>query len=132
MKTNIKWLWLCGLVALTLSAVAQTNTVPGSTPASLPTDAIGYWTLAIAGLTPLIVTGIRWFTPKVPTLVLPLLTPLIGIGLGLLVNWLAQAKLGWVDMAQAGALAVFVREVVNQAVTKRLTAATPDASKPTE
>jgi len=116
-------------MAVTLTAFTQTNGVPAAGGvAPLPTSAAGYWTLAIAGITPLIVTGIWALVPKIPTVVLPLITPAIGIGLGLLLNRLTTANLGWVDMAQAGGLAVFVREVFNQAVTKRLT--TPEKPTP--
>lgn len=126
MKINYKWLWLIALGAIvyTFSALAQTNapTVPdATTPAPLPTTLLNYWELAIAGLTPLIVTGIWKLVPKIPSAVIPLTTPVIGILLGLLMNWLGKANLSWVDMGTAGALAVFVREAVNQAITKRLT-----------
>lgn len=136
MKINYKWLWLFafGAIIYTFSALAQTNppvVLDPTTPAPLPNSVSTYWELAIAGISPLIVTGVWKVVPKIPVVVLPLLTPLIGIGLGLLVNKLSSAQLGWVDMAQAGALAVFVREVVNKAATKGLSAAAaPPAAKP--
>ena len=128
MKITTKWLWFCGLLALTFTAFAQTNGVPAAGGVALPTSAAGYWTLAIAGITPLIVTGIWKLVPKIPTLVLPLITPFIGIGLGLALNRLTAANLAWMDMAQAGGLAVFIREVFNQAITKRMAV---DPAKPT-
>ena len=106
------------LVAFAGSLLAQT-TPPA--PAELPKTLSEFWILAIAAVTPLVVGGVYKIVPKIPKLVLPCLTPVIGIVLGLLINWLAKHNLGWVDMAQAGALAVFVREVFNQAVTKQLT-----------
>lgn len=129
MKITNKWWWLCGVFLLTTIAVmAQTNdtTLPGG-PAPLPTNVSGYWELAIAGITPMLVTGLRWVAPKIPTMVLPLVTPFVGIGLGFAMNALGNAHLGWVDMAKAGALAVFVREAVNQVITKRIAA---DAAVP--
>lgn len=111
-----------------LAVLAQTNTVP-TLPADLPKTVSQYWDLAISIVTPLIVTGVWKFIPKVPKWVLPTITPLIGIGLGLLVNKLANANLGWVDMAKAGALAVFIREVINQAITKHM-AAPPTPTTP--
>ena len=63
--------------------------------------------------------------PKLPKLVLPSITPLVGIGVGLALNKFAGADLGWYDMGKAGALAVFVREVINQAITKRLASEVP-------
>ena len=120
-------LWLFGLLLLPLAVFAQmvTNAVPEA-PGELPKNLGQYWDFAIAAVTPLCVTGIYRLVPMLPKWVLPTLTPFIGIGLGLLLNWLTTANLGWVDMARAGALAVFIREVTNQAVTKRL--ATPDSA----
>jgi hypothetical protein len=101
--------------AFTFMAIAQTvtNAPPGAEP--LPKSMFEFWTLGIAAVTPLIVAGIRKFIPKVPKLLLPVSTPFVGIGLGLLVNWVANQHLTWVGMAQAGALAVFIRETINQA-----------------
>lgn len=48
------------------------------------------------------------------------MTPFLGIVLGLLLKWAGTVELSWIDMAQAGAMAVAVREIFNQAVTKRL------------
>lgn len=124
MTTRNRWLWFFGLMLVPLAVLAQTNTIP-TLPADLPKSVGQYWDLGIAILTPLIVTGVYKLVPKVPKWVLPSITPLIGIGLGLLVNWLTTANLGWVDMAKAGALAVFIREVINQAITKQMTTPAP-------
>lgn len=110
-------------MALTVAAFAQTNMVPVTAP--LPQTVSQYWDLIIAAVTPLIVTGVWKLMPKIPKWVLPVSTPVIGILLGLAMNKLASANLGWVDMAKAGALAVFVREVINQAVTQQLQPPTP-------
>jgi len=109
------------LFATSLSALAQTT---GTLP-PLPKTASEYWVLAIAGLTPLIVNGIKKLVPKLPVWLLPLSTPFLGVGLGYGMNALTSANLGWVDMAQAGALAVFVREVWNQTVTKAMATTPP-------
>lgn len=110
------------LIAFAGTVVAQvTNGVPeGGVVAPLPQSMGEFWTLGIAALTPLIVGGIYKLMPKLPKLVLPISTPLIGILLGLAVNAMGKAELGWIDMAQAGALAVFIREVWTNAVTKQL------------
>ena len=115
-------------MVLTVAAFAQTNVVP--VPAPLPQTVSQYWDLIIAAVTPLIVTGVWKLVPKIPKWVLPVSTPVIGIALGLAMNKLASANLGWVDMAKAGALAVFVREVINQAVTQQLQPPTPAPSIP--
>jgi len=74
-------------------------------------------------VTPMIVYAVQWIIPNVPSQLLPMLTPLIGVLLGFLINWLGSKNLSWVDMAQAGALAVFVREAFNQNITKPIAAA---------
>lgn len=125
MKINYKWLWLIAFAAIayTFSALAQTNPPAGdgtTPPAPLPNSVATYWELAIAGITPLLITGIWKLVPKIPVVMLPLLTPVVGIGLGLLMNKLGSANLSWVDMAQAGGLAVLIREAVHTAVTRGL------------
>jgi len=106
------------------SLLAQTNAVPGG---ALPQTTGQFWDLIIAAVTPVIVFGVSKVIPALPRAFLPAITPVLGILLGLLVNKLAGANLSWIDMAKAGALAVFVREVVNQTITKRL--AESDATK---
>jgi hypothetical protein len=106
------------LCAMALAAVAQTNTPPALDP--LPGDVGSFWKYGVAVVTPLIVTFVHWVAPKLPKVFLPSMTPLVGLGLGYAVNALGAANLGWVDMAEAGALAVFIREVVNQSITKRM------------
>jgi hypothetical protein len=106
------------LCAMAIAAVAQTNTPPALDP--LPGDVGSFWKYGVAVVTPLIVTFVHWVAPKLPKVFLPSMTPLVGLVLGYAVNALGAANLGWVDMAEAGALAVFIREVVNQAITKRM------------
>lgn len=122
------------LFAFTATLVAQTVTnalalpVEGLEP--LPKTMSDFWTLGIAAVTPLLVTGIYKLVPKIPKLLLPVLTPFIGIGLGLLMNWLAGQNFAWFDLAKAGALAVFIREVINQAAKAALTPSTPKSEPP--
>jgi hypothetical protein len=121
MKKNTMFLLMLLSVSVTaLFAQTNTTTLPG-----VPTDLVGYWDLVIAAVSPLIVTGVAKLVPHVPKLVLPSITPLVGIGVGLALNKLAGANLSWYDMGKAGALAVFVREVINQAITKRLASEVP-------
>jgi hypothetical protein len=83
------------------------------------------WDLAISIVTPVIVTSIAKYIPKLPKWALPVSTPLIGMVLGIVLDKLGAASLSWFDTAKAGALAVFIRESWNQAVTKQM--AEPDA-----
>lgn len=101
------------IASFTLSA--QTNSLPNLP--GIATDTNTLWVLGISFITPLIVTGIKNVAPKVPGWILPASTPLIGIALGLLLQWLGKANLSWIDMAKAGALAVMIRETWDQATT---------------
>ncbi len=74
------------------------------------------WAYAIAVLTPLIIAGVKKLVPTVPKVFLPCLAPFVGLAVGFGMNALAGTNLGWLDMAQLGALGVFVRELVDQSV----------------
>lgn len=113
------WLWLSCLWLPIGVEGAQASS------AALPQTASQYWDLAIAVATPSIVFGIYRLVPKIPKWILPASTPFIGILLGLAVQVLTPLNLTWMDMAKAGALAVFIREVFNQAVTQRMLNAPP-------
>jgi hypothetical protein len=117
MKTKITSLILFAFGIVTV--LAQTNTFnPATTP--LPSDVAGYWKFLIAGVTPLIVWLARTLVPKIPTVFLPTITPFIGVLLGWIINQATKSNLSWVDAAQLGLLGVGIREILNQAVTKRL------------
>lgn len=121
MKTSKLLLAIALLFACPLWLLAQTND-PAFDPvtAPLPKDVGGYWEYGIAIVTPLLVWLFARFGPSVPVLVLPMLAPVVAIGLGLILNQLSSANLAWVDMAKAGTLAVFIRELTNQLLTKRM------------
>lgn len=74
------------------------------------------WDLIISSITPVIIWLVAKYVPMVPKMFLPALTPVVGILLGMLLNWLAGLNMSWLEMGKAGALAVFVRETVNQSV----------------
>jgi len=94
----------------------------------MKTSALEYCVLVIAAITPLIIGVVYKILPRIPKVILPSLAPVVGILLGWLINWLGRQNISWLDMAQAGALAVFVREVFTNAVTKQL--AQPDPEQP--
>jgi MFS superfamily sulfate permease-like transporter len=80
------------------------------------------WAYAIAIVTPLVIAGAKKLIPQVPKWLLPCISPLVGIVLGWALNAVTSANLSWVDAGQLGALGVFIREVVDQCVTKQLKA----------
>jgi hypothetical protein len=121
-KINFSFLVLIGMFMVALTSMAQTNTVPSS-PTSLtdfPTSKDALWSYAISFVSPFLVWLLAKFVPMVPRQFLPAITPFVGLGLGFALNAVAGANLGWIDMAKAGALAVFIRETTNQLITKQL------------
>lgn len=91
-----------------IAAQGNLNTVVDSS--------VDAWNLIISVVTPTIIWLIAKYVPKVPKMFLPALTPAVGVLLGMLLNWLADLNMGFIEMGKAGALAVFVRETVNQGV----------------
>lgn len=118
------------LITITNAGLVTINVVVGSaasTPTAAPiasSDPLApssdYWDMAIMFVSPVVVWAIGHYFPKLPKVCLPLLTPVIGILAGIGVNIATDAHMGWWTMAKAGMLAVFVREVTNQTVTKGL------------
>jgi len=105
------------IFAMAFTVLAQTN-LPADAP--LPTTTADYWRYAVAIITPLIVGGMKKLVPALPTWILPVSTPFVGMALGAALKALGASHMGWIDMAQAGALAVFVRESWNQLATKAI------------
>lgn len=120
------------LISLTMMAtpfclLAQTNAPTATSP--LPATTSEFWQYAIAVVVPLIVGGFRKLVPNIPPWLLPVSTPFVGLALGAGLNAFGASNMGWVDMAQAGAMAVMIRESFNQLIGKRLKAES-DANKP--
>lgn len=121
---EISWIRLAlfATVVLTIGVVAQTTNV---TTIPLPVAPAGkneWFQLAIAAIAPMVVWGMRKMAPKVPTLLLPMSAPLIGIGLGALLKSSGTSDMSWFDAGSAGAMGVFMREIYNQGVTKPMAA----------
>jgi len=49
---------------------------------------------------------------------LPISTPFVGLVLGAILKWLGASHMTWIDMAEAGAMAVMIRESWNQIVNQ--------------
>lgn len=107
---------------LALPGLAQDG---GTAPA--PTTPISLPHLLISVITPVVVWGISKVVPVIPRSWLPLLAPLVGALVQHLVDYVTGLNLTWLDGATAGGLGVFVREVVNQQVTKRIEAEDGDS-----
>jgi hypothetical protein len=120
---KIKTLLILSVLAMfPICLMAQTNVLTNAPPTdgSLPSTTSDFWKYAIAVVVPLVVGGFKKLAPNIPTWLLPVSTPFVGIALGAALKWLGASHMGWVDMAQAGAMAVMVRESFNQIVTQRM------------
>lgn len=114
-RTLVVLLTFVALFAVTLAVMAQ-----GAADSSLPVSKLDFWNLATAAITPMLVLLVSKVIPVIPRSLLPILSPFVGIAIGAALNAIGAHSFSWYDSAAAGALGVFVREVVNQQVTKRL------------
>jgi len=124
--------WLLLSILLVLPVTAQvTNALtnaPTAGATSRPSMVVDFWDIGIGIVAPILIWGLAKIAPKIPKPLLPTLAPLVGVGLGFLINWLAGQNMGWFEAAKAGSMAVFFREIVNQWATKRM--AEPDLVVP--
>lgn len=118
-------MYLCMLILISVGVFAQTNTngLPGIDVSQFPTGDAA-WLALIPPLT----TLITWLLGKIPPLpkgILPWITPLLGIGIGYVLQYINGAKLSPALTAAAGGLAVFIYEAAKSALVDK---ANPDAS----
>lgn len=122
-KRNFIWLAVLLVGLLTVTSVnAQTNNPPVFNPSKFPIGKEALW-LAII---PIITFGITWVVGKIPPLpkgLLPLFTPLIGTGIGWVMNMAEKAEWAWWYSAGAGTIAVFLYESL-----QKLTHAGPESN----
>lgn len=120
-----KLFWLVTLLPLSLALLMgqnlATNALPSvdTTTGAFPGTRDQFWAYAIAAITP-VITWAFGKIPQLPRPVLPVLTPFIGMLLGFILKKADAANLHWYSAAGAGTIAVFLREVTNQLVTKQL------------
>lgn len=98
-----------GLAACT--GLGATDVPAGSTSAGAPDSP---WQLLIPVLVPVIIAGVKWALPKVPPFALPILAPLLGAGLDIVLHYAGVTSSNGVLGAVLGAAGVGLREVVDQ------------------
>lgn len=121
MKLTPKLIWLVALawLAIGLAAYGQGTNSPPSLPSDLPQGKDAIWLALIAPIT----FTITWLVGKIPPLpkvILPWLTPLIGIAIGAAMQYATKANFPWWSSAGAGMIATTIYEAV-----KGLSKATP-------
>jgi hypothetical protein len=117
MMTKRNMIWLAASVWLLVccaSVFAQgTNTPPVIPPPSnpFPVGKDAAWFAFI----PLVTFGITWIMGKVKSLpknILPLLTPIIGVAIGAVIEWATKSNFPWWSEAGAGAISVAIYEAL--------------------
>lgn len=98
-----------------------TNLPPASPTNPFPAGTDAIWFAVI----PVVTFGITWLVGKIrslPPQVIPLLTPIIGVAVGSLIQWATNAHFPWWSQAGAGAVSVAIYEAL-----KGLTGAGPES-----
>ena len=106
--------WMAFAAFSVVAQVTNTNTVPGSGPATAPDGGMGLLLTLIPLVVPLIVAAAKAGIGKLPTWTLPI----IATGFGALLNWILglahQPNTTVLNGALLGAAGVGVREVFDQ------------------
>ncbi len=106
-----------------------------ATGAAAPLPSTGNPTIdaIITVLVPVLVTGLKKLCAakgfRIPKAVWPITTPFLGLLIGQLLCWLLSVEASVFDLAKAGALAVFVREALDQ-LWKTRKSSQPKAPEP--
>ncbi len=103
------------LTAACAATVAQAAT---SSPAD-PTLAGGLasangWSLVIPAVVPVVIAGVKWALPKVPSVWLPVLAPVLGAGLEVVLHYAGLTSGNGLVGAMLGSAGVGLREVIDQ------------------
>jgi len=101
---------------------AQTNGPVAPVTDAPPADLLGWVNMLIVAATPLVIAGIKWLRPRIPSVALPFIAPVIGVALDQLTALVSGHQSNVVLGAAAGGVGVWLREIVDQS-KKQLTAA---------
>lgn len=95
--------------------MALVTTVMAADTASAPSAGKTDWILGIIPiLTPIIVSVIKWGAPKIPTFLLPVLCPLLGAALEIVLHFAGAVSTAGVTGAILGASGLWLRELIDQ------------------
>jgi len=111
MRKNIWMLVLLTVTSCILTLAQETNAPPMYDPVLFPHGNDAIW----AALIPPITFGITWAIGKIPPLpkdILPWLTPVAGILIGLVMDWVNKVNIGWISSGALGTIAVFAYEAI--------------------
>lgn len=120
-----KLIWLAVLAWIIAPVIAQVVTNAPPPPDTGPVLPLGKDAIWLALIPPITFT-ITWLVGKIPPLpkvILPWITPLIGIGVGAVMEWATKANLPWWSSAGAGAIATTIYQAA-----KGITKAGPESA----
>ncbi len=100
-----------GLAACT--GLAATGPLADPSSAGV-TSSSAPWELIIPVLVPVVIAAIKWLLPKVPAVALPIVAPVLGAGLEIVLHFAGLADGNSVTGLILGAAGVGLREVLDQ------------------
>ena len=118
---NIRFIWLLTCLFVVISTIAQTNTPPTSPTNPFPVGKDAIW-FAFIPLVTFILTWLAGKAKSLPKELLPILTPIFGVLVGVVIEKLTNANFPWWSQAGAGAISVMIYETI-----KGLTGAGPES-----
>ncbi len=95
------------------TAQAATGSLADSSSAGAPGSA-SPWQLLIPVLVPVLIAGVKWLLPKIPAVALPILAPVLGAALDIVLHYAGATGSNGLLGAVLGAAGVGLREVVDQ------------------
>src|SRR5262245_18557902 len=104
------WMTVAGLLAVAGPALAQAPTPPPDAP---PATTLGWFTLMLPALVPLLIAAAKWAVPYIPSAAIPIAAPLLGAAINILGYYAGLADFNPMWAAIFGALGVALREIVD-------------------
>jgi hypothetical protein len=95
------------------ACLAATDALAGSTSASA-SGSTQWWEALIPVAVPVVIAGVKLALPKIPSVVLPVLAPVLGAALEIVLHYSGLVDGNGVLGAVLGAAGVGLREVVDQ------------------
>lgn len=93
--------------------------------APLPNTLVEYWQYAIPVVTPLVIAVLKKIGPKIPRRAMPLISPVLGIVLGIGMQLIMRQHFSWMSATLSGLLGgagTWLREAVDQNLVQPNTA----------
>lgn len=114
MKTRI-WLFVALFFAGLTALLAETAvTIPAAASTGISPDSIVQWLTPI--IVPLVIAGLKKVLPAIPSALLPIIAPILGVVIDLVNNLATAHQTNFLVAAALGLAGVGLREVKDQIV----------------